>query len=137
MLDNLEDSKSSGVPEIDLDKLVNCSFNYTFDPLKQALAYLLKSHGATGNYHCNNFLRKQTEGLREHHKGTKKRQGQAKGNRWRPRRTHVQYREIRLNRFEPKRRNKRARVRVETAFRPPAAAEPELQGTAVPKIISG
>lgn len=91
MLDNLEDSKSSGVPEIDLDKLVNCSFNYTFDPLKQALAYLLKSHGATGNYYCNNFLRKQTKGIREHHKGTKKRPGQAERDCWGPQRTYGEY----------------------------------------------
>ena len=40
----VEDSKSDTPPEIDLEKLVDCSFNYSFDPLKKALAYLLKAN---------------------------------------------------------------------------------------------
>jgi hypothetical protein len=39
-----EDRKLDTLPEIDLDKLVDCSFNYSFDPLKKALAYLLKAN---------------------------------------------------------------------------------------------
>ena len=40
---------AGGPPDIDIDKLVDCSFSYSFDPLKKAIAYLLKSQnqGAT------------------------------------------------------------------------------------------
>ena len=41
-------SQNGEKPDIDLDKLVDCSFNYSFDPLKKALAYLLKTQDQAG-----------------------------------------------------------------------------------------
>lgn len=39
---------AGGPPEIDIDKLVDCSFSYSFDPLKKAIAYLLKAQNQAG-----------------------------------------------------------------------------------------
>lgn len=34
-------------PDIDISKLVQCSFSYSFDPLKEAIEYLLKTQSQT------------------------------------------------------------------------------------------
>ena len=54
---------SSGPTDIDIDKLVDCSFNYSFDPLKKAIAYLLKAHDHNAS---NKRLAEREAKLRDH-----------------------------------------------------------------------